>query len=112
MLSSHSELRRGDIIIFNKSSGSASFTTIEKKGTYFTPAKRQTRLDGFAIPIKKHELFMYSGYTLLSSNSKERMIRISITRLETNQSCFLSEFYMHKYFVKPKNQAKLLERCQ
>lgn len=112
MLNKYSELQRGDIIVFNKSSGSASFTTIEKKGTYFTPAKKQTRLDGISIPIKKHELFMYSGYTLLSANSKERMIRISITRLKTNQSCFLSEFYMHKYFVKPKNQAKLLESCR
>jgi hypothetical protein len=109
MINKHSELYKGDIVIFNSKSGTASFTTIKNKGTYFTPSKIETRLDGIVIPIKKHEIFMYIGNELLCDSSKNRAIRLSFTRAKTNQNCFLSEFYMHKYFVKPEDQTKFLE---
>lgn len=109
MTKKYSELRKGDIIIFNKSSGSASFTTIKEKGSYFTPALKQTRLSGVAIPIKRNEPFIYSGCKLLHAEGTSRTTRIEFTRVKTNQTCYLSEYCMHLYFVKPEDQTKWLE---
>lgn len=109
MTKKYSELRKGDIVIFNESSGSASFTAIKEKGSYFTPALKQTRLNGISLPIKKNEPFIYAGYKLLHSEGCNRTTRIEFTRVKTNQTCYLSEFCMHKYFAKPEDQTNWLE---
>lgn len=103
-MSKYVELRTGDIILFVKKSGTGSFTTVPDKGTYFMPAKKETRLNGAKIPIAKYEPFIYTGSKLLYVKGKERIIRIELTRLKTKQTCYVSEYNMHKYFGRPENQ--------
>ena len=47
------EIRKGDIIIFNKKTGTGSFVNIKGKGNYFMPSKKEIRLDGQKLPIRQ-----------------------------------------------------------
>tara|TARA_Y100000034_G_C6588031_1_gene255336 strand:- start:210 stop:545 length:336 start_codon:yes stop_codon:yes gene_type:complete len=109
MAKQHIELFSGDVIIFNKKSGSASFVTVKNKGTYFVPSKEEMKLDGLKIPIKRNEPFIYTDLKLLSVSGKNRIIRLSLNRIKTQQVCYISEFNMHKYFARPENPEKYLQ---
>jgi|TARA_B100000902_G_C27106159_1_gene811250 hypothetical protein len=103
------EIRKGDIIIFNSKSGSGSFVYLRNKGNYFMPAKRELRLDGQKLPIKLNEPFVYLGSEVLETKGATRMVRISLTRLKTNQACIVNEYHLHKYFSKPENHLPYVE---
>lgn len=105
------ELKTGDIILFTKNSGTGSFTTVADKGTYFMPAKKETRLNGTKIPINKNEPFIFTGSKLLYVKGKHRIIRIELTRIKTKQTCYVSEYNMHKYFSRPENQLSYITSC-
>jgi len=109
MIKKHTELFPADIIVFNGKTGSASFVTVKDKGTYFVPAREEMKLDGIKIPVKRHEPFIFSESKLLSVEGSSRIIRLSLNRIKTQQTCYISEFNMHKYFGKPENPKKFLE---
>ena len=97
------EIRKGDVIIFNKESGKGSFVNIKNKGTYFMPAKKQTRLDGQKFPIQKNEPFIFLGSEVLEVTGPNRMLKVMLTRMKTNQTCYITEYHLHQYFSKPEN---------
>ena len=103
------ELKTGDIITFIKKSGKGSFTTMQNKGTYFMPAKKETRLNGVKIPIAQNEPFIFTGSKLLHVEGKYRMIRIELTRIKTKQTCYISEYHLHQYFSRPENQLSYIK---
>ena len=99
------EIRKGDVIVFNSKTGNGSFVNIKNKGAYFMPAKKETRLDGQKMPIKRNEPFIFLGSEVLEAKGSTRTLKIVLTRLKTNQTCYISEYYLHKYFSKPENQS-------
>jgi hypothetical protein len=103
------EIRKGDVIVFNSKSGTGSFVNLKNKGIYFMPAKKETRLDGQKFPIKRNEAFIFSGYELLEAKGSTRTTKIILTRVITNQTCFISEYYLHKYFSKPENSSHYVQ---
>jgi hypothetical protein len=103
------EIRKGDIIIFNSVSGSGSFVSIKNKGNYFMPAKKEIRLDGQKLPVKRNEPFIYVGSELLEAKGATRMVKIILTRIKTNQECALNEYQLHRYFAKPENYTSYVE---
>ena len=105
------ELKTGDIILFVKKSGKGSFTTIKDKGTYFMPAKKETRLNGVKIPVARNEPFIFTGSKLLHVKGRHRIVRIELTRIKTKQTCYISEYNLHKYFSKPENQLSYMSNC-
>ena len=104
------EIKIGDVVLFMGKTGTASFTTLKDKGTYFMPAKTGMRLDGYKIPVLKNEAFIYNGYTELGDDRKTCVIRINITRLKTNQVCSLSMYSFQKYFSKTDDPRSFIER--
>ena len=104
------ELRKGDIIIFNRESGKGSFVNIKNKGNYFMPAKKQTRLDGQKLPIQKDEPFIFLGSEILKVSGSYRMLKVILTRMKTNQSCYITEYHLHQYFSKPENHTPYVQR--
>ena len=72
------EIKIGDVVLFMGKTGTASFTTLKDKGTYFMPAKTGMRLDGYKIPVLKNEAFIYNGYTELGDDRKTCVNRINI----------------------------------
>lgn len=109
MRKKHAELYSGDIIVFNKSTGAGFIVEIENKGVYFTPAKKGMQLKGNTSIVENNEYFIYNGYKLLSTKGADRLIRINLTRLSTNQLCYITEFDMHKYFAKPERLPSNIE---
>ena len=103
------EIRKGDIIIFKGESNSACFTTIENKGTYFSPNKEGMSLKGISIPITKYEVFTYSGYEYLGKLEDEGIFKCTINRVKTGQACFINERDMQRYFSKPDDPIYFLE---
>ncbi len=103
------EIKNGDVVLFTHKTGTASFTTIKDKGTYFMPAKIGMRLDGYKIPILKEEAFIYNGYTELGEDRKTCIVKIDITRLKTNQMCSLSYHNFQKYFSKTDDPRSFIE---
>ena len=104
------EIKNGDVVLFTGKTGTASFTTLKDKGTYFMPAKKGMRLDGYKIPILKNEPFIYNGYTELGEERKSCIVKINITRLKTNQICSLSYYNFQKYFSLTEDPRGFLER--
>ena len=104
------EIKNGDVVLFTGKTGTASFTTLKDKGTYFMPAKIGMRLDGYKIPILKDEAFIYNGYTELGDDRKTCVVRINIMRLKTNQACSLSMYSFQKYFSKTDEPRSFIER--
>jgi len=103
------EIRKGDIVIFNKKTGAGSFVLLKNKGNYFMPSKKETRLDGQKLPVKFNEPFVYLGYEILEVKGTTRTIKISLNRMKTNQPCFISEYHLYKYFSKPENHLPYVE---
>ena len=103
------EIRKGDIIIFNKETGTGSFVYLKNKGNYFMPSKKQTRLDGQKLPVKIHEPFVYLGCEVLETKGPTRMVKICLNRMKTNQTCFVNEYHLHQYFSKPENHLPYVE---
>tara|TARA_B100001989_G_C24321753_1_gene355522 strand:- start:287 stop:619 length:333 start_codon:yes stop_codon:yes gene_type:complete len=103
------EIRKGDVILFNQESGRGSFVNIKNKGIYFMPAKKQTRLDGQKLPIKKNEPFIFLGSEILNVSGSYRMLKVMLTRMKTNQTCFITEYHLHQYFSKPENHIPYVE---
>jgi len=97
-MSQFKELKKGDLVIFNKKSGTGSFVKVNDKGLYFMPAKKDMRLDGIKLPIRQNEVFVYTGYKVLDVTKKSRVIKINLLRESTNQLCSLSENDLHNYF--------------
>jgi hypothetical protein len=104
------EIKNGDVCIFTGKTGTASFTTIKNKGTYFMPAKIGMRLDGYKIPITENEPFIYNGYTELGKDRKENLIKIDVVRLKTNQACSMSYYDFRKYFSKTDHSRSFIEK--
>jgi len=104
------EVKNSDIVVFTGKTGTASFTTIKDKGTYFMPAKIGMRLDGYKIPIMQNEPFIYSGYNELGEDRKNNIVKISMIRLKTNQSCSISYYNFQKYFSKTDQPRSFIER--
>lgn len=97
-MSQFRELKKGDLVIFNKKSGAGSFVKVNEKGLYFMPAKKDMRLDGLKFPIRQYEVFVYMGYKVLDVTKNNRVIKINLLRESTNQICSLSENDLHNYF--------------
>jgi hypothetical protein len=101
-MSQFRELKKGDLVIFNRKSGSGSFVKVVDKGLYFMPAKKDMRLDGLKFPIRQNEVFVYMGYKVLYKSldivENDRVIKINLLRETTNQVCSLSENDLHNYF--------------
>tara|TARA_Y100000114_G_C11655946_1_gene276605 strand:+ start:335 stop:664 length:330 start_codon:yes stop_codon:yes gene_type:complete len=90
------ELRKSDVIVFNRESGFGSFVKVENKGIFFMPAKKDMRLNGEKKPIRKGERFVFLGYKVLRKFTP-RIIRMDLLREETGEKCHLSENDL-KYF--------------
>jgi len=97
-MSQFRELKKGDLVIFNRKSGSGSFVKVLDKGLYFMPAKKDMRLEGLKFPIRQNEVFVYTGYKVLDIAKNDRVIKINLIRESTNQICSLSENDLHNYF--------------
>ena len=91
------ELRKSDVISFNRESGFGSFVKVENKGIFFMPAKKGMRLEGIKKPIRKGERFIFLEYEVLRK-ATPRIIRIDLLREETGEKCHLSENDLNKYF--------------
>ena len=91
------ELREGDVIIFYSKSGSGSFVNVKDKGNYFVPSKKGFKLEGQKKPVSKWEKFVYVGNEVLRSDIP-RIVKMSLVRVSTGESCFISEDDMLSYF--------------
>ena len=103
------EIRSGDIVIFKEKSGKGSFVQLDNNDIYFVPAKKEMRLSGKKMPIRRNEAFVFSGSTVLETKGSTRIVKINLTRLKTGQTCYVSEFNLHKYFAKPENHLPYVE---
>tara|TARA_Y100000310_G_scaffold207810_1_gene208330 strand:- start:2699 stop:3013 length:315 start_codon:yes stop_codon:yes gene_type:complete len=91
------EIRKSDIIVFNKKSGCASFVNVLRKGNYFMPAKINMHLNGIKSAISYLEKFVFVNFEILKENAP-RILRIELLRINTGETCFISENDMFRYF--------------
>ena len=74
------------------------------------PAKKQTRLDGQKLQIQKDEPFIFLGSEILKVSGSYRMLKVILTRMKTNQSCYITEYHLHQYFSTPENHTPYVQR--
>jgi hypothetical protein len=92
------EIRKSDIIVFNRKTGSASFVNVLKKGNYFMPSKINMNLNGVKLVISYLEKFVFVSFETLKENAP-RILRIELLRIDTGETCFISENDMCRYFA-------------
>ena len=94
------EIRTGDIILFKNRTGSGSVVTTENCGNYFMPAKIGMRIKGFKKPIQRSEEFIFSGSVVQASSGTSRVVKCELLRLSDNTIFYVSEMDLMTYFSK------------
>ena len=54
------EVKSGDRIVFNHSSGKGSVVRTKNKGYFFMPSKLGMRISGEKSPIARNEIFVFT----------------------------------------------------